>query len=75
MKILITRPLQDAIELAKLLRSIGCFTLNMPLIEIIPGKDLLLLSKKIAKLRSGDLILFLSKHAVYFANNIIKKKN
>lgn len=74
MNILVTRPLPEAVELVQLLNNIGYFAVSMPLVEFVPGKDLIFFDKKINNLKYGDFIFFLSKNAVYFSQNIVIKK-
>ncbi|MBD2800638.1 uroporphyrinogen-III synthase [Xenorhabdus szentirmaii] len=68
MSILITRPAPAGDELVKQLQAVGKTAFSAPLIEIFPGADLPLLSKKLQWLSAGDLVFLLSKNAVDYAN-------
>lgn len=74
MKILVTRPLYDSLNLVFFLKKLGYCAWSMPLIEFYPGKDLLFVSKKINLLRNGDLIFILSKNCIYFIKKTMNKK-
>ncbi|MDT9587121.1 MAG: uroporphyrinogen-III synthase [Candidatus Arsenophonus melophagi] len=71
MRILVTRPNPKGKKLVQRIRLIGKIAFHAPLIEIIPGNELDLLTSKLANLTDGDRIFFLSPHAVLYANSAL----
>ncbi|MFV9996670.1 MAG: uroporphyrinogen-III synthase [Arsenophonus endosymbiont of Dermacentor nuttalli] len=71
MSILVTRPNPSGEKLVQHIRSLGKMAFHAPLIEITPGKELVLLPTKLAKLTKGDLVFFSSPNAVHHANSAL----
>ncbi|ADV33961.1 uroporphyrinogen-III synthase [Candidatus Blochmanniella vafra str. BVAF] len=68
MNILVTRPSPNGEELVHKLLAIGKFAHHLPLIYFSSGKNLPLIKKYLNLLESGDLLFFLSQHAVKYAH-------
>src|ERR1035438_6282557 len=63
-RILITRPPQQASELANRLRALGATPISIPTIEIAPPASLAALDAALASLSSFDVVAFTSANAV-----------
>lgn len=59
MSILVTRPNPSGEKLVQRIRSLGKMAFHAPLIEIMPGNELVLLPTKLARLTNGDQVFFL----------------
>jgi uroporphyrinogen III methyltransferase / synthase len=63
-RIVITRPLAQAVAICEALRACAAEALQFPLIEIVPAKDLSPLDEALRRLRPGDWLVFTSQNAV-----------
>ena len=72
-RILITRPLDPATELAAKLREQGAQPIVFPAIEIAGPNDSSMLSRQVAKLHEFDLAVFVSPTAVDYAFRAIRR--
>jgi len=73
MRVLITRPKQEATNLSSMLESLGASIELFPTIEIIPTPQSLLLEEAIQSLSTADILIFISKNAVKYTMPYIKK--
>lgn len=71
MTILVTRPSPAGEALVTRLRKLGQRAYHSPLIEFSPGNDLSTVAQHLAALRSGDLLIALSQHAVSYATSAL----
>lgn len=68
MKVLVTRPGAQGLELCQLIENMGGFALHHPLIDIIPCKPNGNVSRQI---QDADIIIAVSQHAVINAHHIL----
>lgn len=66
LKILVTRPRDQAIQLAQAIAQAGGIPLLYPLLEIAPVEDTALLQEQISRLQEADLAIFISPNAVQY---------
>jgi len=64
--IVITRPRDQAAQLARSIERAGGIPLLFPLLDIAPAKDTQTLSDQIARLEQFDLAIFISPNAVHY---------
>ncbi|POP42667.1 uroporphyrinogen-III synthase [Superficieibacter electus] len=74
MSILVTRPAPQGEELVRRLCARGLVAWNFPLIEFMPGRELPMLSARLAALNTDDLVFALSRHAVEFAHAQLQRQ-
>ncbi|CAL4325784.1 Uroporphyrinogen-III synthase [Buchnera aphidicola (Eriosoma grossulariae)] len=72
MKVLITRPISESIELKTILRSVGIRAWSFPILEFFPSLGLKALSKKIKIINKNDFIVITSKKAIEYSSNYLK---
>ena len=72
--IVITRPAQQAGELAELVRAAGGHAILFPVLEILDAENLGPLNAVIGRLDDFDLAIFISPNAVHKAMNLIKAR-
>ncbi|CAL4325766.1 Uroporphyrinogen-III synthase [Buchnera aphidicola (Eriosoma lanigerum)] len=75
MKILITRPHLESIELQKKLRLIGISAWSLPILNFYPGIGLKYLSKIISTISKNSIICMTSKKAIEYASMYLKSLN
>lgn len=73
LKIVVTRPKDQADNLIKKLKQLGAEVIFFPTIEITPTKDDQQLVSLIEKLDQTDLLIFISRNAVRCSEKLIKK--
>ncbi|QCI26974.1 uroporphyrinogen-III synthase [Buchnera aphidicola (Thelaxes californica)] len=73
MNILILRPKIDALKLMHKLKKIKIKSWIFPIFTFKKGNDLKKLKKTIISLPKNSAIIATSKHAIYFANQYLKK--
>ncbi len=66
MRILVTRPIQQAQTLSEKLRQLGAVTVELPTIEIIPPENYVPLDRAIRTLSEFDWVIFTSVHGIQF---------
>ncbi|QTF06739.1 uroporphyrinogen-III synthase [Brenneria izadpanahii] len=74
MTILVTRPSPAGEQLVARLRKLGYSAYHSPLIEFSPGGELAQLPSMLARLRPGDLLFALSRHAVDYADPLLTRR-
>lgn len=74
MTILVTRPSPAGEELVSRLRALGQVAYSFPLIEFSPGRQLCQLPEMLAALEANDLVFVLSRHAVKYADPLLKRR-
>ncbi len=62
--VLVTRPEQQAAALCDLIRAVGGRPVCFPALEILPQSEDEILQKRLGRLASGDLLIFISPNAV-----------
>ena len=73
LKIVVTRPSDQAVQLAQRIEHAGGEALLFPLLDIAPIKDIRLLNEQIARLPRFDLAIFISPNAVRYGIAAIRK--
>jgi len=66
MRILVTRPIQQAQTLSEKLRQLGATTVELPTIEIVPVENTDRLDRAVKSLDKYDWVIFTSVHGVQF---------
>jgi len=66
LKIVVTRPRDQAVPLAQLIEQAGGILLLFPLLDIAPVRDARVLHEQIARLSGFDLAIFISPNAVRY---------
>jgi uroporphyrinogen III methyltransferase/synthase len=66
MRIVVTRPIQQAHVLSERLNELGAKTIELPAIEIIPVEDTSHLDRALRSLKNYDWVIFTSVHGVRF---------
>ncbi|MEO8331968.1 MAG: uroporphyrinogen-III synthase [Gallionella sp.] len=66
LKIVVTRPRDQAVQLAQRIEQAGAIPLLFPLLDIAPVQDTKLLHKQISRLPRFDLAIFISPNAVHY---------
>jgi uroporphyrinogen-III synthase len=73
LKIVVTRPRDQADNLIKKLKQLGADVTFFPTIEITPTKDDQNLARLVERLDEVDLLIFISRNAVRYSEKLIKK--
>lgn len=73
LKILVTRPRDQATQLAGAIEQVGGIPLLFPLLEISPLQDTQLLQEQISHLELADLAIFISPNAVQYGMAAIRE--
>lgn len=74
LKILVTRPRDQATELARAIERSGGIPLLHPLLEIAPVQDVQVLKEQISHLELADLAIFISPSAVQYGMAAIRER-
>lgn len=72
LKIVVTRPRDQAVRLAQRIEHAGGIPLLFPLLDIAPVQDTRVLHEQIARLPQFDLAIFISPNAVHFGMAAIR---
>ncbi|WP_241622455.1 uroporphyrinogen-III synthase [Rosenbergiella australiborealis] len=75
MSILVTRPMPEGSQLVKRLRLTGRQAWHLPLIDFLPGRQLLDFSSRIPSLSNGDFIIVVSARALTYAGPFLLAEN
>ena len=73
--VVVTRPLEQARELAELIERAGGYTICLPMLEIVPLPFSTLLSKQLQRLNSAHWVIFISTYAVRHGLQCIRSAN
>ncbi len=73
LKVLVTRPRDQAADLAKRIELAGGEALLFPLLDISPIQDTTILNEQIARLAQFDLAIFISPNAVRYGVDAIRE--
>ncbi len=68
MSILVTRPSPAGEQLVGRLRAMGRSAWHLPLIDVVPGRELAELPSRLAACRPGDMVFLVSRHAISYAD-------
>jgi len=72
LKIVVTRPREQAVQLAQLIEQAGGIPLLFPLLDITPVQDARVLQEQIVRLPRFDLAIFISPNAVRYGISAIR---
>ncbi len=73
LKILVTRPVDQAAHLAQAIEQAGGVPLLLPLLQILPAENAKALHQQVARLADFDLAIFISPNAVQYGMAAIRK--
>jgi uroporphyrinogen-III synthase len=73
LKVLVTRPRDQAVELAKRIELAGGTAVLFPLLDISPVQDAAILREQVARLDEADMAIFISPNAVRFGIGAIRE--
>ena len=73
LKILVTRPVDQAAHLARAIEQAGGVPLLLPLLQILPAENAKALHQQVARLADFDLAIFISPNAVQYGMAAIRK--
>ncbi len=73
-RILVTRPIDQAADLARAIDRVGGVPLLFPLLQIGPAENQKTLNDQIARLAGFDLVIFVSPNAVHYGMEAIRAR-
>ncbi|MDP2804773.1 MAG: uroporphyrinogen-III synthase [Gallionellaceae bacterium] len=73
LNIVVTRPLEQAVQLQQGIEQLGGSAILFPLLEISPPKDLTPLRQMIARLVEFNLVIFISPNAVKYGMEVVRE--
>lgn len=71
LKILVTRPRDQAVQLAKAIERAGGIPVLFPLLDIAPVQDVQSLQEQVSRLEQANLAIFISPNAVHYGMKAI----